>query len=466
MASESPNRNLTSLYKYIDRRDPRGIIWTRQMLEPAKKLLKQMQTFNKLQTLKIFMDKDFAPNEFPVLRTDLNLNAIESQIQALEADLQSFGPGYPYHVRTLSGATHTLHIPEISSRQHFFLSFTGIIELSENFVLHPNPAEPPTTDPPLYTLTTTVISFHDRYNECYYSDLPYAFWKISWNTGDWKNASNQFWGRTITANPPKITWGWRHESTIKNPKTRSKMEKVAKNWQILSERLKQQINKHATELINVDKVVCFGLGALNVSNPRPFIQHLAARTIADKLEALHGRKIPVLAQDPAYCLSCVRTLDQELGIEAVNDLSAFDALTPNSFILAISPAGPILGMVVDILRGEYLRGPVAMLCDPINDDYMWPEHETDPKKQGQFLPDFSTKNLVKWKKGCDREYVGDAKDWLGKTLETWQEKKPLLPAQMKPKTEEEMREYESSKEQYSNVSQIMLDDASLCVKES
>jgi len=374
------NCHLTSLYEFLRGR----CIWTQNVLWEAHKLHQKVLQFNEIHQ---------------------NITA-SRQLEA-----EKLFPDGEYTVIDISGRTQTCQVPDIQKGQKLILSLKGVVEISEDF--HENE----THKKLLYKLIAVPKPRHEtESSQCSQPENPWDFWKESWTTGAWKVDQRCWWWKAVG---PNIIWGW-HETQGLKPSIATGRESVAKTWSKLSSRLDSLIKENAQRLEKVDKVLCFGLGSLSVSKPRSFVQHLAARTVADALEKINGgRSIEVHAQDPEYCKNCVNLLWDKLQIHARNDLGYFFEINESTFIITISPAGPIRSIIIDL--AQIFDGPAAMLCDEISDDCMAPE-----KMEGNWIDDEPTKNLCDYAKNCTKEYFGDCKDVMDRSWAQWKtEEKPF-----------------------------------------
>jgi hypothetical protein len=420
------NNNLTALYKFLDTYgDPPGVVWSTKVIAAAQKLHEQTNIFNGRLDLKMQIDQ----------KTYKDKAYLHEQIAAVESSLGDFKPGASYQALDLRGKMRNLVIPEVADDHRLRLCFDGIVELSKLFDKNDELVSNDLQST-LYTLKPIPITLHNKTRSCYHPNPPYKFWKHSWETGAWHH-QDHIWGRREDPKDTnKYILDWSHIST-KEAETLVENERWAEIWKTLSERLRGLVRKHADRLREVDKVVCFALGALTCETSRSFVQHLAARTVADTLEEIHvangtPKTIRVVAQDPAYCSTCVAVLKNELEIDAVTDLSGFSALDRNAFVLTFCPTGPIPGIIADLTLTA--GGTAAMLCDKLYEDYMRPEHEG-----GKWIDAVETKNLIEWKEGCLDEEFGDAKDFLGKSWAEFEAEFPRRPAEMPVETEKERR---------------------------
>ena len=159
---------------------------------------------------------------------------------------------------------------------------------------------------------------------------------------------------------------------FENPKCRSSLSKLKnsfdanrKIWE--SSRtcagLKRQLES-LTIAVPIKKIVCFGLGALDNTNPnwplRSFAQHAAVLTVRDFLQTIDNVKC--YAQDPAYN-DRDKELLSSLGITPLEDPRGFLAIDQNTLVFSVSPNAPVKEIVADI------QWPAAMIWDTVDEDH-------------------------------------------------------------------------------------------------
>jgi hypothetical protein len=126
------------------------------------------------------------------------------------------------------------------------------------------------------------------------------------------------------------------------------------------------LEKHAKEIRLVKKIVCFGLGSIQVYDPRAYAQHLAACTIAKKLDEIQAsyeptsEKIKIIAQDPMYTDTCKTILGKLDPPITIVDFQTFDALHDNTSIVSIGATEIIAAPAIDIIGPD---GPAGMLIN-------------------------------------------------------------------------------------------------------
>jgi hypothetical protein len=454
------DNNLTAFYKFLDeKREPTGILWSRNVIEMAQKLQSQVNKYNNLEVLKSTLGKQIGEHEQPKGEGDSGVAEIQERIRDLEQSLREFDPRCTYDVPDIYGKLQTLDNLKFPNVTPVELSvvFRGIVALSKLFK-DEGEIIPSSADRNLCYLYVREQSRHNKHRECEHVDHhpPWKFWKQTWETGAWHDDHGKVWKSS----------SWNDLAALE-PARQEEIQTWAAIWKTLSDRLEIMIRKHSDQLKNVDKVICFALGALMHSRACSYVQHLAARTIADTLNELNKERnveertvageICILAQDPAYCSSCTAILKDELDIRAVTDLEGFLTVDQNTFVLCFAPAGPITGIIADLTRES--GGPAAMLCDRIDDDFMRPEHEAR-----DWIDATETKNLVEWKKTCSGEAFGDAQDFLGKSLEEHKIEFPTVPACLPTSTDEEMQVREAVKTEYRKRAQVNFRDAWLYVR--
>jgi hypothetical protein len=129
------------------------------------------------------------------------------------------------------------------------------------------------------------------------------------------------------------------------------------------------LEKHAKEIRLVKKMVCFGLGSIQVYDPRAYVQHLAAYTIARKLDDIQAsyeptpEKIKIVAQDPMYTDTCKTILGKLDPPITFVDFQTFDALHDidrNTFIVSIGATEIVAAPAIEIIGPD---GPAGMLIN-------------------------------------------------------------------------------------------------------
>ncbi|OHE93734.1 hypothetical protein CORC01_10961 [Colletotrichum orchidophilum] len=118
----------------------------------------------------------------------------------------------------------------------------------------------------------------------------------------------------------------------------------------------------------VEKIVCFGLGALlpdicrrcdvcqqyitcklhEAIRSRHCTQHAAALSMAQALSRT-GRKIPCYSQEPEYSLECRKILGG-LGITVLDGHKGFLEVDDSTLVLSISPTIPVKQIITDLAR--------------------------------------------------------------------------------------------------------------------
>jgi hypothetical protein len=120
--------------------------------------------------------------------------------------------------------------------------------------------------------------------------------------------------------------------TEKQQEYPNQAERLAAHWGSIKDRFTKCIEKHENELRRVDKIICFGLGALELESPRSYVQHLAAVFLRDEIKRIRGKDeknpdVQILAQDPAYCIDFKEIMRTGLDIEAVDTFESHMSLT-------------------------------------------------------------------------------------------------------------------------------------------
>ncbi|KAJ4301759.1 hypothetical protein N0V90_003853 [Kalmusia sp. IMI 367209] len=402
------NNNLAALYKYIEEHgDPKGILWTKNVMQQAALLHKKVMDFNEL-----LESQKGSPDMI-----------VQSRIGNLQTSLGTFTPGNTYEVPTISGKLKERKIPDVAPEERLLLCLNGIVHISQAFSAE-GEIDDDASQALLYELKPKAVTTHEDKSTCTISNTdtdspPWEFWKESWRTGAWHNSRNDIWNTKL------VNARWQKAPPLLSEEA-NKLDKWATIWRTLSDRLKNFITKYESALKDVDQVVCFALGSLDVGYPRSFVQHLAANTVAEALNELRRTKgistpVSTFAQDPAYCDNCIDILQSELNIKATKSHEAFSKVNKNTFVITFAPTGPICPIIADLTR-EF-DGPAAMLCDEIIDDYMEPQHE-----KGTWIDNYPTSTLVDYKKKCFSEYFGDDKELLGMSHEEFRNKYPLVPS--------------------------------------
>lgn len=126
---------------------------------------------------------------------------------------------------------------------------------------------------------------------------------------------------------------------------------------------------------SITKIVCFGLGALDLSNTswRSALQHIATFTIAKQLEQVYrtkfSRKKPakIILQDPCYMEKDRRLLRKLYGgtVAFASDPDGLFAIDSTCIVkTAFLPVHyPLMQIIADMFHGTDREGPAAILCD-------------------------------------------------------------------------------------------------------
>jgi hypothetical protein len=184
-------------------------------------------------------------------------------------------------------------------------------------------------------------------------------------------------------------------------------ESMQEDWEGLAyqKTLVAHLEKHGEEMEQVDTILCFGLGTLDLA--QTYMQHLAATTIRRVLSAKQNMRTSpdaepkIFAQDPGYCEGCKILLKDRFNIEIVDNHQGFLQLDKSSFVITIAPSVPVSQIAVDVTFDE--GGPAGMLCEEIMDESRGKAttmliHENDP-----WSP-----RLQSYKKKCIALPMGDS----------------------------------------------------------
>lgn len=251
----------------------------------------------------------------------------------------------------------------------------------------------------------------------------YDFWKARWE-GTATDIDGKIWHKR----EKHVGGAGSHPSEFMNRseltnEQRNEDDLLLQQWTRKRAMLQKYIKEFGKQLVNVDKILCCGLGSLNGTKPKTFVQHLAAVTVRDEIHKLRGGKgvkIEIIAQDPAYCTNCTQVLKGVLDITAVTGFEGHLSLTRNTFVISVFPGGPVCQMVADLALD--FGGPAAMLCDAFDDDHMAPEHNPE----GRYHSNEPTKNMVAYKTRCEVRDFADAINVLGMTHDAFSQKYPTV----------------------------------------
>lgn len=411
--------------------------------------------YNEFQRLKNFLP---APGENESTVDKRNRG---SRMSILKKSLNGFGPGVSYEVLDVFGKLQKLRVPDVPPKRILMISLRGIVQISKTFSAGKGSIDKD-MQARLYELKTLPISRHELQKACAPKYLPWKFWKDSWNTGIW-HQDGKFFGRNTSLEVVKGDYPLEWQSISKlSTQTMEDMKRCAAIWKTLSNRLKLILRKHSAKLLTVDKVICFALGPLSAWEPRSFVQHLAAATVAETLTEMRRAKgifksVITFSQDPAYCDDCVAILKDDLNIHATSLSNNFSRVDVNTFVIALAPTGPICPIIADLTISH--NGPAAMLCDEIVDDYMEPQY-----KDQRWIDNTVTKNLVKYKERCAKDYFGDAMDFMGRSWEQFEARYPTVPAQMLEKSPGQIAMKEEARREYSKAAKCSFRDAWVYVR--
>ncbi|KAF2867497.1 hypothetical protein BDV95DRAFT_610886 [Massariosphaeria phaeospora] len=351
--------------------------------------------------------------------------AVIKEANELYATLANRKPGDEYKVKdVVNDEERTLTIPALPHGNQFIIRLTCDTELSAH--IHDN-EKTVDQDPKvrcLYYVDSVQISAHRRPKAYTVVGEPWDHWKQIWKDGGWERSDGYCWGRTAQEQEPKVVYHFRKW----DPKELEEKRKVGDIWKSMSHRLVELVTEHSARLTNIDRIICFGLGNMTYEKPRSFIQHAAAATIRDALNALHPHTPPieVLAQDPEHCDKCRDILAKTLNIETVSNLRGLFEITPNTLVIAMSTSARIRSIIADLTLEH--GGPPAMLYNVIGDQ--WLEPQIKPEST-DLVADPDTEALVAYKNHCIVEAFGDVELLRGMTNREWYAKNIPYVAEMK-----------------------------------
>ena len=369
--------------------------------------------------------------EMNTLRQKLNLL---NERTALDDKLGDFGHGTKYTSPDVLGNHHEREVPEKPKDGQFLdLIIEPYWDIAKGLSAC---ATDSSAAQPLYSIVTRPTTRHQKFGLCHGNNTntatPYELWKDRWlhpapphGATDWK-----CWRKTTTLEP--TTHEYILESvnmTALNAAEREEEERCFRQWWQTRESLKTAVVKHGHALMNVDKILCFGLGSLDCRRPKTFVQHLAAVTIRDALLSFLGnrnidRTIPIFAQDPAYCENCRDTLSTLLpDFHPITDFDGFKKVDKHSLVITVAPSAPVCQIISDLTLDD--GGPAAIVCDLFGDDYLAQERDPD----GDYTCDEPTKNIVEYKSRCEKHSIGDIEMVLKMDYETFL-REYLLPADL------------------------------------
>ncbi|KAF1846489.1 uncharacterized protein K460DRAFT_417553 [Cucurbitaria berberidis CBS 394.84] len=415
MAAESP---LSQLYNdFLPENGNR--VWTPEIIEAMDILAQKIVMYNKrtllLRSISSGEQERITESDQGVI-FDYSGKELRHEIDQLSSELGNFEVGEKYKSIDVFGNHHDREIQnlrESGDESSFILdlaiesywNIAGGLSASatDNFDLQP-----------LYKVIARAATDHQTDRMCQDGETPYSFWKRRWTTVT-PHGSEKVWIKTRKYYKGAKDFIFKFVSLDKLTEAEKYGDEgLMIQWSQTRFRLTDLLYKHGDQLMNVDNIVCFGLGALDWRRPKRFAQHLAAFTIRDTLQSIQAergidRKIPIIAQDPAYCPSCSEILEEQLGIRAVTDFEGFRAVTKNSFIVTVAPSAPVCQIIADLTMKD--GGPAAMLCDKFCDDYL--AQERDPESKDGYTCDEPTRNMVDYKARCEIEDFSECESVLG-----------------------------------------------------
>ncbi|KAF2829112.1 hypothetical protein CC86DRAFT_403769 [Ophiobolus disseminans] len=401
---------LIELYGFLDKRS--NPIWTADPIEGiANDVMGKVTVFN--EKVKYRLQKSREQGEKETGKTDkldkAKRKLAPDDVADLQKHLDEFFPRKNYDTIDMFGDRHSLGVPQLTVEEPFLnLMLRSYMAISKGI--------PPEKSAHLWKINTRIESHHERLVLCPEKDPCWEFWKLRWQRGSVANAEDMVWQRLKSLDSQEQRkYEFRKRKNLSTDDEEVEVTQ-ADQWNITRTKLEAIILKHAASLKDVNKVVCFALGALHHGTPKSYVQHLAAATIRDTLRKFHKdagkeKEIEVIAQDPAYDERCKNILRDILDIRAVTNLDGFSAITKSTFVVSIAPAAAVVEIVADITL-EY-DGPTAILCDEIFDDVLAPE--TEPEVN--YGSEWSTKNSVSFKQRCVGEEFGDEQYVLGMSLD-------------------------------------------------
>jgi hypothetical protein len=176
-------------------------------------------------------------------------------------------------------------------------------------------------------------------------------------------------------------------------------------------KLRPIINNLALTHKPITKVVCFGLGALDLSKTWwcSALQHITAFTMAKQLEQIyrkqfsHKKPVKIILQDPCYTQKDRELLRKLYGgtVSFASDPDGLLAIDSSSIVVtAFLPVHyPLMQIIVDMFHGTNGEGPAAIVCDSM---------ALDPTREFYALRDRSSPEVARFL--TEQYVVSDFKD--------------------------------------------------------
>ena len=161
----------------------------------------------------------------------------------------------------------------------------------------------------------------------------------------------------------------------------------------------------------ITKIVCFGLGALNLHKTWwcSALQHITVFTMAKQLEKAyrkqfsHDTPVEIILQDPCYTRKDRELLRKLYGgkVSFASDPDGLLAIDSSCIVItAFLPVHyPLMQIVADMFHGTTGEGPAAILCDSM---------ALDPSKEFYALRDRSSPEVARFL--TEQYVVSDFKD--------------------------------------------------------
>lgn len=140
-------------------------------------------------------------------------------------------------------------------------------------------------------------------------------------------------------------------------------------------KLRPIINNLASTHKPITKIVCFGLGALDLSKTWwcSALQHITAFTMAKQLEQVyrkqfsHEKPVEIILQDPCYTQKDQELLRKLYGGTVIFASDPDGLLAIDSSCIAITAFLPVhypfMQIIADMFHGTNGEGPAAIVCD-------------------------------------------------------------------------------------------------------